>query len=297
MMCKRATALVMVAIMAIMPSTWFVNASDDAVGIPITPVSDVTACAFYFADNMVYAPQWRLGNLVRIEVMVVKLADFNADATTNALDIPLEVNCSIETGVMYYQEDLIGEPDLILETYMVSVPEILITIESEDSGPYEFYGLFGEDGYVPEYTGDASGTVGREINKAGHLIYGFLWDTSADGVEAGRYNVSVWLPTGYNISIAMRNYYVTEDIDGDGEQGARVPGPSSDDIPPDYFLELDTVTDPVLTGQGGVDPEVNAAFVNIGEIIEGTGSGTTGDNGGENGGNQHGNLGNRNVHR
>ena len=195
---------------------------------------------------------------------------------------------------------MIENTDLILETYMVSVPEILITIESEESGPYEFYGLFGEDGYVPEYTGDASGTVGREINKAGHLIYGFLWDTSVDGVKAGRYEVSVWLPTAYGISIAMRNYYVTEDIDGDGEQGAREPGPPLEDTPPDYFLELDTVTDPVLTGQGGVDSTVNAAFVYVGEIIEGTGSGTTGDNGGENGGeggNQLGNLGNRNVHR
>ena len=106
MMCKKATALVMIAIMAVMPSTWFVSANDDAVDIPITPVSDVPACAVYFADNMVYTPQWRLGNLVRIEVMVVKLDDFNEDTMTNALDIPLEVNSSMETGEVYYPKGL-----------------------------------------------------------------------------------------------------------------------------------------------------------------------------------------------
>lgn len=295
MIYKRATVLAVVAIMAIMPSTLFVNASDDAESIPITPISDVPACAVYFADNMVYAPQWRLGSLVRIEVMVVKLGE-----AANAIDIPLAVNSSMVTGEVYSQADFLDDTNLLLETYMVSVPEILITIESEECGAYEFYGLFGDGTYAPEYVGEPIGEVGREINKAGHLIYGFLWDTSIGDVDIGRYSVSVWLPSGYDIAIAIRNYYVSEDIDGDGEQGTRPSGPPEVDIPPDYFLELDVVTDPILTGQGGVDQEANEAFVYLGEIIDGTGSGTTGDNGGENGGNGNGGngyLGGRRSHR
>jgi hypothetical protein len=303
---SRATAVAIVIIMAIVPSAWFVSASDDAVYVPITPADAAPGYAVYFADNMVYGPQWRLGNLVRIETMVLKLDDYNGDLTANATDIPLAVNSTIDPNdgdVVYDQTDLIGDPTLLAGTYMVSVPEILITIESDECGPYRYYGLFDTSPeYVPVLDGAGAGEVTREINKAGHLIYGFLWDTSAGDVTVGRYCVSVQLPPDYGISIAIRNYYVSEDIDGDGEQGERLPGPPLVEVPPDYFLELDAVTDPVLTGQGGVDTVANAAFVFLGEIILGGGSGTGGDNGGENGnggsgGNQNGALGNRYAHK
>lgn len=302
---NKGTALAIVAIMAILPSTWLVSAHEETSPLPITPADSAPGYAVYFADNMVYGPQWRLGNLIRIETMVLKLDDYNGDLVANALDIPLEVNGTVDQtdDVAYDQTQLIGEPSLLLETYMVSVPEILITIESDECGPFRFYGLFADPAdYTSVLDGDGAGELTREINKASHLIYGFLWDTSVDGVTEGRYKVSVQLPPAYAISIAIRNYYVSEDIDGDGEQGERLPGPPTEEVPPDYFLELDAVTDPVLTGQGGVDVAANAAFVYLGEIIQGGGSGTGGDNGGDNGnedsgGQQNGLLGNRHARR
>ena len=302
---SRGTAMAVVAILAIMPSAWLVSAHEETSPLPITPADSAPGYAVYFADNMVYGPQWRLGNLVRIETMVLKLDDYNSDGVANALDIPLEVNGTVDPtdDVVYTQTALIGDPSLLLGTYMVSVPEILITIQSDECGPYRFYGMFDDSGtYVPVLDGSGAGALTREINKAGHLIYGFLWDTSVGDVTVGRYSVSVQLPPAYPISIAIRNYYVSEDIDGDGEQGERLPGPPTEEVPPDYFLELDAVTDPVLTGQGGVDAAANAAFIYLGEIILGGGSGTGGDNGGENGnpdsgGNQNGLLGNRHAHK
>lgn len=306
---NRATAAAMVAIMAIMPAAWLVSAHEETGELPITPADSAPGYAVYFADNMVYGPQWRLGNLVRIETMVLKLDDYNGDLTTNASDIPLAVNSTMDPADdnVYDQVELIADPSLLLGTYMVSVPEILITIESDECGPYKYYGLFDTSAeYVPVLDSAGADSVHREINRAGHLIYGFLWDTSVGDVTVGRYSVSVQLPPEYAISIAIRNYYASEEIDGDGEQGERLPGPPLVEVPPDYFLELDAVTDPVLTGQGGVDFAANVALVYIGEIVLGGDSGTSGDNGGENGnggdggnqhGNQHGSLGTRYAHK
>lgn len=54
------------------------TAHEDSVPMIITEPEDPEApieCAVFFADNMVYTPQWRIGNLVRIEAMVVNMTD------------------------------------------------------------------------------------------------------------------------------------------------------------------------------------------------------------------------------
>lgn len=253
---KRAWAIVTIALMGLVPSAFIVGASEEpSVPIPVTP-ADSDGYAVYFADNMAFAPQWRTGNLVRIEVMVLKAGDFNGDGVTNASDIPLDVSLSLT------QAELVANPDLVLGTFMVSVPEIWVTI-SGPGGSYGFYSYFGDG------TADETDTVGREINKAGHLIYGFLWDT--EGVEPGVYKTSVVIPAEYNVLMAVESLTVAEDADPIG------------------FVEVPAAGDLVVSGTGGVAEDANTAFIYLGEIIARGGSGSNGGNGGDGGGNGGGN--------
>lgn len=220
---KRAGAMVFVAIMVAVPFAAMVRAAEEpALPIPITPADSAPAYGVFFADNMAFTPQWRIGNLVRIEVAVFKAFDVTSDGLVDASSIPVAVNTDMTTGVVYEQADLTADPNLILNTWMVSVPEIRITISSATTDDIVvFYSNFLDETGVD--------TVGREINKAGHLIYGLQWDTTL--VDAGVYKVSVEIPGGYVVAFPLRHLLTEEsadpigyeilpaDVDGSSGQG------------------------------------------------------------------------------
>jgi hypothetical protein len=251
---RRAWAIATVALLGFLPVALVVGGSEEpSVPIPVTP-ADSEGYAVFFADNMAFAPQWRTGNQVRIEVMVLKAGDFNGDGVTNASDIPLDVSLGLT------QAELTADPDLILGTYIVSVPEIWVTM-SGPGGTYEFYSYFADG------TADDTDTVGREINKAGHLIYGFLWDTT--GVDPGVYKTSVMIPAEYDVVMAIESLTVEEDADPVG------------------FIEVPAAGSEPVSGTGGVVDATNEAFIYLGEIVSRGGSGSNGGNGG-NGSSGHG---------
>ena len=245
---KRAWAVVTVAMLGLLPASLIVGGvKEPSVPIPVTP-ADSEGYAVFFADNMAFAPEWRTGNQIRIEMMVLKAGDFNGDGVTNASDIPLDVSLGLT------QSELTANPDLILDTYMVSVPEIWVTM-SGPGGSYEFYSYFADG------TADESDTVGREINKAGHLIYGMLWDTV--DVEPGVYKVSVSIPAEYDVVMAIES----------------LRDEASDPI---GFVEVPAAGTEPTPGAGGVVDAANEAFIYLGDLVERRGSG--GGNGGGNGG-------------
>jgi uncharacterized membrane protein YgcG len=257
----RAWAILTVTLLGLLPAALIAGGYEEpATPIPITP-ADSEGYAIFFADNMAFAPQWRTGNLVRIEVMVLKAGDFNGDGVTNASDIPLDVSLGLT------QAELTADPDLILGTYMVSVPEISVVM-SGPGGVYEFYSYFADG------TADDADTVGREINKAGHLIYGFLWDTT--GVEPGVYKTSVRIPAVYDVVMAIESLTVAEEAEPIG------------------FVEVPVASSEPVSGTGGVIDATNEAFIYLGEIVLRGGSGSNGGNGGNgngsggNGGTGHG---------
>lgn len=274
----KANALIATAtalIMAFGALPLAVTASEESVPIPITP-APAEGVGVYFADNMVFTPQWRTDNYVRIEMMVIdmsNLADANGDGLADPLDIPA---ADVD---MYTQAELLASPSLILNTRMVSVPSITVDVVGADgSVAWHTYAEWAEDGSVVF----SDGGIGREINKAGHLIYGAQWDTS--GVAEGVYAVHVKLPGAYVVDFAMGTYKVGEDTLYD----------------PNYpFIEL---ADDELDWQyveydigiGDVTAE-GSAFVVLGNLIgrgSGGGNGGGGNGGGSDGGG-HGNGGRR----
>ncbi len=246
---KKAAALAMTMLMVLVSSALVVKASEEPpTPIPFTPVDPNMEYAVYFADNMAFTPQWRIGNLVRIETMILKVTDGTVPATdsdglpTTVLSTPVAVNADMTTGVVYDQADLIADPSLILNTWMVSVPVISVTVE---------VGTYSKT-FLADFTveGDES-DLGREINKAGHLIYGMLWDTT--GVPAGIPKVTVNVP-GYPVSYAVRSFVLAED-----------------DEPTAY--ELLPAGDPAVavSGTGGLDAATNA-YIYVGVLMSKGGS-------------------------
>ena len=280
---KRTSALALAVLMGMLPTALLVGAHEEpGATIPFTDpgvvvpgvVKDDMVYAVYFADNMAFAPQWRTGNLVRIEMMVLKVYNLtDPDGTPAADDIPITVNTNMTSGAVYNQTELMANPDHLLYTWMVSVPDIEVAIVG-DSGDVFVYSSDFTDGY------DESDTVGREINKAGHLIYGFLWDTDADDAPAGVYRVSVSVP-GYDVAFAVRSLVLGEEESPIGYEEVPFGAPDS-----------------FVSGTGGVDASLGA-YIFLGELIEKSDSGSNGGNGGgngnggENGQNGNGNMGNR----
>lgn len=260
---KKAGAMALVMMMTMLSFSWLVSASEETVVVPITPIGEKTpdggtvdGYAIYFADNMAFTPQWRIGNYVRIEVMVLKVWDYNGNGTIEDDDVPVTVNTNITSGVVGDQASYIANPSDLLWTWMVSVPEITIEMKNANGVTVDsFHSYFGD------LVADPEDTVGREINKAGHLIYGFLWDTT--GLEAGVYTVLVTVP-GYPVLMAVRSLVVAEDAEPIGYE----------------VLPANTG----LSGTGGVIGP-STAFINLGQLIPKGGSGTNGGNGGNGGGN------------
>jgi hypothetical protein len=234
-------------------------------------------CAVYFADNMAFGPQWRVGGLVRIEVAVINL-DADHDGTLLTVsEIPLNISES-ENGTIdpltnatkvYNQVELFTDPSLLNDTYMVSVSHIWVNISLSTDSAYTFrYASDFTDGY------DDSDTVGREINKMGHLIYGFLWDTELDAAPVGVYSVSVGFTTVYGVKMAVEHLYPIV-VDGTDDTEA---------VPTGYTaLPFDDGS--ATSGTGGVATGTNEAYIYLGELITKGGSGSNGSNGGGDGGN------------
>ncbi|MCJ7607996.1 MAG: hypothetical protein MUO94_09175 [Thermoplasmata archaeon] len=289
MKCRRTLAASVVMLSMILSSTAIATASHD-VDIPITDAPE--GVAVFFADNMVYAPQWRVGNLVRIETMILDVSSCIDENDVLDMDLmPLEVSQSVsekidpETGeiLVYDQGDLIGTPGLLDDTYMVSVPgiEIVITSLVDDTVSYPFSGGLDKGAWV--------GDVTREINQHGHLIYGFLWAT--EGLLLGAYEVSVKLPVEYDIRASVANVYPVVD---ETTQGDPTNEPPEVEVDPIGFDILPVPEGDTTTGCGDVRDETNEAYVILGPLVDGGSAGTSGDNGDDNGGgnDETGNAGN-----
>ena len=257
----RATALVVLAALMFVPmtNTSATEIHDDYVPIMEGPI-DV---AVYFADNMAFTPQWRMDNFIRIEMIVLDVTGVD-----DPLDIPMDY-----WDETYTQDVLRANPELLFETNMVSVSQIWINITSESGVCVESW----YSNWDPDVVTEVENTVIREINGEGHLIYGGKWDTSTMGesAEPGFYTVSVGLPGMYNIKWAVQH-----DRGVDEEPIEDVALLSADPVEPAEPIGY------MLVSEGGVyaiTDEANEAYIVLGELLDGGGSGVNG--GGDDGGN------------
>jgi hypothetical protein len=272
-----------------------VTAHEDSVPMIITQPEDPDGeipCAVFFADNMVYAPQWRIGNLVRIEAMVINMTDF--DSPEDVKESCLNVSEDFLNALDDIPDDVIGtdieqqwvlnnHPDLLNETRMVSVNYIEVVITGPN-GDYEKF-VAEWDPVSKERIDGSDEVLGREVNKGGHLIYGMLWDTSHLDPEddIGNYTVEVRLGDWYNVTHAIAHLYNPE------EEGVY-------QNPGDPFSDLvDQEDDPQYTTYGigiggrGLDDSTQEdsgyAWVTLGQLIpQGPGGGNgDSDQGGDGG--------------
>ncbi|UCE80875.1 MAG: hypothetical protein JSV94_00025 [Methanobacteriota archaeon] len=271
---SRATAAAIGALMLVLPSAYMVSAKSsgheegDPMMITKPDGEETISCAVYFADNMVFAPQWRTDGLVRIEMMIIDMTGFGGDpssiedGTINLIenteieygvDYPGYWTTDPETGVEYWdqQKFLLDDSDRLSLTSMVSVSYICVTITEVDEAknPEDLHTEMFEAGWLEDdaYDRVIFSELGREVNKHGNLIYGMLWDTAADSenpAPAGEYRVDVELgrtvPDGggyvgeigtwYDVDFAVGHLYI-----GDGEllddqhpYVSLVPDPSED---------------------------------------------------------------------
>jgi hypothetical protein len=219
----RATAVAIGAFMLVLPSAYMVDAKGsghdegDPMIITMPPTGEMS-CAVYFADNMVFAPQWRTDNLVRIEMMIIDMTDFGGDpraieiGTINLsanleVDYPAEypeynVKDPVTEEVLYWdqQDFLLNDSTRLSLTSMVSVSYMRVTIiEQLDEASTEIpHSEMFEAGWLDEYpygrvifSEPGLSELGREVNKHGNLIYGMSWDTS--NAPEGTYRVDVQL--------------------------------------------------------------------------------------------------------
>jgi hypothetical protein len=265
MKAKQVAAVSMAVLMATLSCVWFVSAAEETIIVPIEtpPEGETMPVAVFFSDNMVFAPQWRVGNNVRVETMVLDLTGLMTQDSPPRWIPSSEVN-------MYTQAELFDEPGLIVNTRMVSVSYIAFTITNSSGGIV--LNTYAEwDASTGDRTYD-DGIASREINQVGHLIYGFLWDTAKASEDV--YTVHVSLDPAYAIQYAIGHYYI-----GDGIL-------FSDEYP--YVALASDPDDPLYIdykiGLGGV--ENGAAWIELGQLIAQGTSGGSG-NGGHNGNGGH----------
>jgi len=251
MMRKTAIAMAMAFVMVFGTVPVLVNAAEEEqVLVPIEAPATPMNVGLYFADNMVFTPQWRTGNFVRIEMMVI---DLGALAPKEVL--ATEVN-------MYDQAELLATPSLVANTRMVSVDSIQvdITLEGATGPAWSEKVSWDPLTMLPIETSDC---FGREINQVGHLIYGGQWDTT--DATTGVYTVKVTLGSSYLITYAMGSNKT--DVDHPFDQLA-------DDETDDVYVLYDL-------GIGGVS-EDGTAWLILGALQSRGGGG--GNSGGGNGG-------------
>lgn len=298
MSAKRVSAMAVAVLFAVTSCACLISAEEDSVALMITMPEgeDPISCAVFFADNMVYAPQWRVDNYVRIETLVIDMTDY-----ASSREIPrtaTDLYPDIYADGFAQQAAILADSESVLPlTKMVSVSYIQVTITSDVHDDIVL-----EAGWDHETgTKVIDDGLGREVNKAGHLIYGTLWDTT--GLPEGEYTTEVRLGhvvqnavTGlwsgvlgewYSVDYAIGNLYNPE-----GEEGEYLTPdyPFSDIVAydhPDYLV--------YKIGAGGVGDDF--AWVELGPLIgQGTGGGNGGGgnsgdgngNGGDGGGNGYG---------
>jgi len=251
MMKKTAIVAAMAFVMVFGTVPVFVNAEEEQTLVPIEAPADPMNVGVYFADNMVFTPQWRTGNLVRIEMMVI---DLGASLPKEVLKSEID---------MYDQATLMAFPALVLDTRMVSVSSIKVQIvDSAGAEAWSAEVSWDPITYLPVQTNE---NFGREINKAGHLIYGGQWDTTY--AAAGVYTVSVTLGPSYTITHAM----------GTNKTEALLEYPVNiyDELANEYTDDVYVLYD---LGIGGVTE--NTAWLELGKISSrGGGGGNSGGSG------------------
>ncbi|MGB2826154.1 MAG: hypothetical protein WBC49_05915 [Thermoplasmata archaeon] len=258
--------VVLVALMFVpMTNTSAEDTWNDAVPImEPEPDADPMAVAVYFADNMVFTPQWRLGNFIRIEIMILD-ADCSepSDILIDETDM---TNIEGYDPEDYDQQSLRDDPDLLKDTNMISVSEIWINIISvpTDSNPTAVCVASWHSDFKDKDP-DAERTVIREINGEGHLIYGGKWDTSS-APYGGEYTVSVGLPGTYNIKWAVQH---DRGVEEETAEEVAVLSEDSVVVPPEPIGYM-------LVPNGDVDPVTHEAYIVLGELLDGGGSGTNG---------------------
>jgi uncharacterized membrane protein YgcG len=295
---KRVSAMAVAALFALTSCAWVISAEEDE-GAPviITAPADgaeTISCAVFFADNMVYTPQWRLDNYVRIEVMVLNM-DGLADPS-ELLVSATDLYPSIYTDGLAQQAAIIANSAEVLPlTKMVSVSYISVTITSDML----------DEPIVLEAGWDTvtlakviDNGFGREVNKAGHLIYGTLWDTT--GLSEGDYTTEIRLGVAkqdalgnwygdvgewYDVNYAIGHLYNPE-VEGE----YLVPDHPYDDL----AVDGEEAYELYKIGEGGLTAD-DAAWILLGPLIPqgaGGGSGNGGEGGGDGGnggdGNGHG---------
>jgi hypothetical protein len=323
----RLIAIAMAAFMLIMPLSIVVSAhEEEGEPIVITVPTGTMDCAVFFSDNMVYAPQWRLDNLVRIETMIVNMDDVNGvdyaepeDIWTSDIelvDLFSDITYDDDGNVIEVvyngtkqQAAINANSDEILPmTRMVSVSYINITMTNDTGFEASFDAGWNptpdDDPDTDDYEQVIFGGVGREVNKGGHLIYGMLWDTT--GLDEGTYTVSVrlgyvvetsvgWtgiLSTGvdddwYSVDYAIAHFYISDgQLNNEDHPFVDIVSDPTDPAYADYGIGVGNVTD-------------GAAWVELGDLIpQGSGGGNgdesdgnNGDIGGGNGDHEHGQTG------
>lgn len=282
MKARAVTAAAMALMMSFGALPWIASASEETVLIPITP-APAGGVGVYFADNMVFTPQWRTGNYVRIEMMIIDMTNLVDDNLDGILD-PLDIRTADID--MYDQATILANPSLILNTRMVSLPSIQVQVVASDgSVVWDAYTAWNADGSLAE----TNNLIGREVNKAGHLIYGGQWDTTF--ASEGVYNVYVMLPDGYDVMFAIGTYKIGDELLYDPAHPYIELADSEDD--PQY-VEYDI-------GIGDVTTDGKAMLI-LGQLIgrgagggsgNGGGGGNGGSDGGHHGGGGHGNGGNQ----
>ncbi len=282
----RSKKLYVTAVATVMLAISFASLAaaeeEPAVPVPIMGPLDgqgSVPVAVYFADNMAFGPQWRVGNLIRIETAVVNLDpdwDYDFADTIAVSDLPVDLAQSVSgltmlnaTGVevpkVYTQAEIMYDPYVLYDTYMVSVSDITVKIYNVEDAEYTY--TFTSD--FDDGVSDAD-EVTREINKAGHLIYGFLWDT--EGIIPGIYKVEVTIPGLWTVNYALQTEYPVEEEEV-------------------VILSEDVVVEPIgftpiPADNGGLIEGTNGAWVQLGDLVDKSDSGSTGggDNGDHDGG-------------
>jgi len=302
---KKVSASAIAVLVGMVSCACLISAHETGLPLVLTvpETEEPISVAVYFADNMVYAPQWRIDNYVRIETMVINMTGYTMAEEIERTDTDLYPEQYYD-GVAQ-QQAILANPAILNQTRMVSVSYIEITMRASNGDMVDRF----ESGWDPDSLELViDGGVGREVNKAGHLIYGMLWDTT--GMESDVYTVEVrlghvenidgsWEPVfgeWYSIDYTIANWYNPE-----AEEGTLMD-------PEHPFHDIVLADDPdYLTykiGVGGLGDQV--AWIELGPLIpQGSGGGNGGGgnsgdgngHGGEGGGNGNGNCGNRLRHK
>lgn len=286
---KRVPAMA-VAVLFVLTSCAYVISAHEDEGAPLIITApaegaETMSCAVFFADNMVYTPQWRLDNYVRIEVMVLNMDSYADPSELLVADTNLYPSELIPDPLAQQAAIIADSATYLPMTKMVSVSYIEVTVTSDvlDDPVVFAAGWNPVDGTkVIEVNG-----FGREVNKAGHLIYGTLWDTT--NFDAGVYTTEVKLGVAmqddlgewygavgewYDVNCAIGHLYNPE-VEGE----YLVPDHPYDDL----GVEGTEAFDVYKLGEGGLTVD-DVAWIELGPLIP-QGSGGGSGNGGEGGGN------------